>query len=187
MLTHRKRRPAWLPFYDQGYFFFVLFHTFFTSFYSIDDIAVWCDAFLILVCKVCGGGTSGWGQMWYIRSKDTQEPQNFRWGDGMIQFDHVNVIREKRKILNDINWHAKKGEHWAILGLNGSGKTTLLQLLNGYLAALAANWSCWARLLGRLPSRVAQTWIHFGQLGAGNSWIPATSPNTSSWAANSLR
>ena len=71
--------------------------------------------------------------MWYIRSKDTQEPQNFRWGDGMIRFDHVNVIREKRKILNDINWHAKKGEHWAILGLNGSGKTTLLQLLNGYL------------------------------------------------------
>ncbi|MFZ2435442.1 MAG: ATP-binding cassette domain-containing protein, partial [Trichococcus flocculiformis] len=51
----------------------------------------------------------------------------------MIRFDHVNVIREKRKILNDINWHAKKGEHWAILGLNGSGKTTLLQLLNGYL------------------------------------------------------
>ena len=51
----------------------------------------------------------------------------------MIRFDHVNVIREKRKILNDINWHVKKGEHWAILGLNGSGKTTLLQLLNGYL------------------------------------------------------
>ena len=52
---------------------------------------------------------------------------------GMIRFDHVNVVRDNRKILNDINWHVIKGEHWAILGLNGSGKTTLLQLLNGYI------------------------------------------------------
>ena len=76
---------------------------------------------------------SGWIKCGIFALNGTQEPQYFRWGDGMIRFDHVNVIRENRKILNDINWHAKKGEHWAILGLNGSGKTTLLQLLNGYL------------------------------------------------------
>ncbi|CZQ81220.1 iron complex transport system ATP-binding protein [Trichococcus ilyis] len=75
---------------------------------------------------------SGRGKYDIFALNDT-EPQNSRWGDVMIRFDHVSVTRENRKILKDINWHAKKGEHWAILGLNGSGKTTMLQLLNGYL------------------------------------------------------
>lgn len=38
------------------------------------------------------------------------------------------------KVLEGINFSAKKGEFIGILGANGSGKTTLLRLLNGLLA-----------------------------------------------------
>ena len=36
-------------------------------------------------------------------------------------------------ILDDVNWHVQRGEHWVILGANGSGKTSLLSALTGYL------------------------------------------------------
>ena len=50
----------------------------------------------------------------------------------VLKLKDVTLIREKKQILKNINWEAKKGEHWAVLGLNGAGKTTLLNLLCGY-------------------------------------------------------
>lgn len=44
----------------------------------------------------------------------------------------VTVCRGTAKLLNEVSWQVKAGEHWVVLGLNGSGKTTLLNLLNGY-------------------------------------------------------
>lgn len=48
-------------------------------------------------------------------------------------FEQVSLIREKKILLNDINWTVKENENWAILGLNGAGKTLLLQLITGYI------------------------------------------------------
>jgi iron complex transport system ATP-binding protein len=50
----------------------------------------------------------------------------------MIRLSNVSFIREESRILTDITWEIKKGEHWALLGRNGSGKTTLLEIVNGY-------------------------------------------------------
>ncbi|MGX4585092.1 ABC transporter ATP-binding protein [Paenibacillus chitinolyticus] len=50
----------------------------------------------------------------------------------MIHLNDIHFIREERHILQDVSFHAKKGEHWVLLGKNGSGKTTLLELMNGY-------------------------------------------------------
>ncbi len=36
-------------------------------------------------------------------------------------------------ILRGVNWQARSGEHWAVLGPNGSGKTTLMMIATGYL------------------------------------------------------
>ncbi|API93250.1 ABC transporter ATP-binding protein [Virgibacillus pantothenticus] len=51
----------------------------------------------------------------------------------VIEMSNVSWKRQGQIILEQINWHVLKGEHWAILGLNGSGKTTLLQMINGYI------------------------------------------------------
>jgi iron complex transport system ATP-binding protein len=51
----------------------------------------------------------------------------------MIRLEGVNLRREEKQILNDINIHMKRGEQWVILGKNGSGKTTLLEMINGYM------------------------------------------------------
>ncbi|EGL19109.1 MULTISPECIES: ATP-binding cassette domain-containing protein [Paenibacillus] len=50
----------------------------------------------------------------------------------MIHLTDIHFIREERHILQDVSFHAEKGEHWVLLGKNGSGKTTLLELMNGY-------------------------------------------------------
>jgi molybdate transport system ATP-binding protein len=49
----------------------------------------------------------------------------------IIQMTGVNVEYDGRKILNNINWHVRQGERWALTGPNGAGKSTLLSLVNG--------------------------------------------------------
>lgn len=50
-----------------------------------------------------------------------------------ILLDHVSFMRNRRTILDDIDWRVSPREHWVVLGANGSGKTTLLRILAGYL------------------------------------------------------
>ncbi len=50
--------------------------------------------------------------------------------DIAVQMNHVSVAFGDTKILDDISWTVKRGEHWAVLGHNGSGKSTLLSLIN---------------------------------------------------------
>jgi iron complex transport system ATP-binding protein len=51
----------------------------------------------------------------------------------VIHIENIHLYRNDKVILNELNWHVEKGQHWAILGLNGSGKTTLLKVINGYI------------------------------------------------------
>ena len=44
----------------------------------------------------------------------------------IIQMTNVNVEYDGRKILNNVNWHVRRGERWALTGPNGAGKSTLL-------------------------------------------------------------
>lgn len=50
-----------------------------------------------------------------------------------FEFKNVSFIRDKKALLNDINWTVENKQNWAIIGLNGAGKTLLLQLICGYL------------------------------------------------------
>ena len=47
----------------------------------------------------------------------------------LIELQDVNLIRNGKALLKEINWQVKENEYWAILGLNGAGKSTLLKLL----------------------------------------------------------
>ncbi len=50
--------------------------------------------------------------------------------DYAIRMKNVSVSYGGKKVLHDIDWEVKRGEHWAVLGPNGSGKSTLLSLIN---------------------------------------------------------
>jgi len=84
---------------------------------------------------------------------------------------NLGVTRDGCRILRDIDWEVKKGEHWAILGQNGCGKTSLLKCLLGYLAPSAGEiqiaakergikknepWDLWKRKFGFVSASVAQ-------------------------------
>src|SRR3989339_939167 len=51
----------------------------------------------------------------------------------IVSIKEVTLIRDNRKILDNINLSINKGEHWVLLGHNGCGKTTLLNLITGYI------------------------------------------------------
>lgn len=53
---------------------------------------------------------------------------DFDYAVGMV---NVNIRYGEKWILKDINWAARRGEHWCITGPNGAGKSTLLSLISG--------------------------------------------------------
>jgi molybdate transport system ATP-binding protein len=53
--------------------------------------------------------------------------------------NNVNVQYGQVRLLHEVSWTIRSGEHWAVLGPNGSGKTTLLSLLLGDNLQVYAN------------------------------------------------
>ena len=51
----------------------------------------------------------------------------------LISIRKANVFLGPRRVLCDVNWEMRAGEHWAVLGGNGAGKTTFLKLVIGDL------------------------------------------------------
>ncbi len=51
----------------------------------------------------------------------------------ILEVRHLRIQRGDTRILDDLSWTVRRGEHWVILGANGSGKTSLLSALTGYL------------------------------------------------------
>lgn len=46
----------------------------------------------------------------------------------VLRLDHVDFVRNTRRILTDINFHVNAGERWALIGPNGAGKSTVLSM-----------------------------------------------------------
>lgn len=57
----------------------------------------------------------------------------------LIEMNHVNVGWGDHKVLRDLSWKLRQGEHWLIRGPNGSGKTTFLELITGDNGQVYAN------------------------------------------------
>lgn len=46
----------------------------------------------------------------------------------VLRFTDVSYVRNRRPILDAVNWAVDSAERWVILGPNGAGKTTMLKL-----------------------------------------------------------
>ena len=69
----------------------------------------------------------------------------------------VSVYVERRKVLHDIDWTLRQGEHWRLSGANGSGKSTLLRLLAGdEFAAAGGTLTRYLPALGREARTLAE-------------------------------
>jgi molybdate transport system ATP-binding protein len=51
----------------------------------------------------------------------------------LISIKNADVFLGARRVLHNIDWQLRAGEHWAIVGPNGAGKSTLLKLIAGDL------------------------------------------------------
>lgn len=49
----------------------------------------------------------------------------------VLRFAEVTYVRDRRPILDGVNWQVESDQRWVILGPNGAGKTTLLRLATG--------------------------------------------------------
>jgi iron complex transport system ATP-binding protein len=49
--------------------------------------------------------------------------------DVVFQASGLDLIRDSRLLLHDVDVTIRAGEHWALLGPNGAGKSTLLQIM----------------------------------------------------------
>jgi molybdate transport system ATP-binding protein len=53
----------------------------------------------------------------------------------LLRLRGVDLYRDYRPVLRDVNWDLARGEHWVVVGANGSGKSTLLRFVYGEFPA----------------------------------------------------
>lgn len=46
----------------------------------------------------------------------------------VLNFNNLTVVRDKKPILNNVDWQVDSSQRWVIVGPNGAGKTTLLKV-----------------------------------------------------------
>ena len=48
-----------------------------------------------------------------------------------VDLEHIGLVRGGRRVLRDLAWRIRPGQHWVLQGANGAGKTQLLKLITG--------------------------------------------------------
>jgi iron complex transport system ATP-binding protein len=46
----------------------------------------------------------------------------------VLDLNNVTVLRDKKPVLNNVDWQVDSDQRWVIIGPNGAGKTTLLRV-----------------------------------------------------------
>lgn len=77
----------------------------------------------------------------------------------LLKVSALSIRRGKTQILDSVDWEAKRGEHWVILGANGSGKTSLLSALTGYLTPTAGSMTLLGEEFGNSDWRALRTHV----------------------------
>ncbi|PSL00805.1 iron complex transport system ATP-binding protein [Murinocardiopsis flavida] len=80
---------------------------------------------------------------------DTAEPS----GRPVVAADGVDLVRNRRALLDQVSMVVRPGEHWALIGPNGAGKSTLVSLLSAQQHPTRGSVEVLGRLLGRTDMR----------------------------------
>lgn len=51
----------------------------------------------------------------------------------LMRVSHVEMVRNGKRVLDDINFSVRRGDFFAVTGPNGGGKTTLMRIILGLL------------------------------------------------------
>lgn len=71
----------------------------------------------------------------------------------ILRLEGVDVVRESRQILTDINLTIRAGERWALIGPNGAGKSTILGMCGAVTHPTRGSVHVLGRQLGRVDIR----------------------------------
>jgi iron complex transport system ATP-binding protein len=66
----------------------------------------------------------------------------------LIEYRNINVMRNGRKVLDNINLTIDSGEHVAVLGPNGAGKSSLIKTITREYYPLIKDHDTYLRILG---------------------------------------
>lgn len=81
-----------------------------------------------------------------------------------LELKNVSLKRNGKWLLQSVDWHVNKEEHWVLYGLNGAGKTALLNMLCSYYFPSSGEMTVFGTYLWQRGSwRKAQeeNWPHF--------------------------
>ncbi|MFD0903249.1 ABC transporter ATP-binding protein [Actinomadura sediminis] len=68
----------------------------------------------------------------------------------VLNADKIDLVRERRLLLDGVTMTVLRGEHWALLGPNGAGKSTLLGILGAYTHPTRGSAEILGHRLGRV-------------------------------------
>lgn len=71
----------------------------------------------------------------------------------VLQLSHVDIVRNGRTILDDIQFTVRAGEHWALIGANGAGKSTMLSMCGAEAHPTRGTVHVLGQRLGRVEIR----------------------------------
>jgi len=73
--------------------------------------------------------------------------------NNLIELEDVNLIRNGKALLKEINWQVKENECWAILGLNSSF------ISSSFSSSVALNLS---KISSGMKPSLSKSWTNFG-------------------------
>lgn len=77
----------------------------------------------------------------------------------------VSLVRDGRRVLDDVTWAVAADERWVVLGRNGSGKSSLLKIASLYLHPSSGTVDVLGERLGRTDVRVLRRRIGLASAG----------------------
>jgi iron complex transport system ATP-binding protein len=78
-----------------------------------------------------------------------------------LHCSHVKLDLDGTRVLDDVSWEIRSGEHWVVLGPNGAGKTTLLRIAALYQHPTSGTVDVLGQRLGRCDVRTLRERIAF--------------------------